>query len=228
MIHKNGLPETCAHLKAQDTILVTAAAGGLGHLTVQIAKRTGAHVIALCSNEEKAQFLHDLACCDLIINYKDEDYNQILSQRYPLGIDVIWETIGGTLFRTLAGHLAPKGRLVSLGAVSTYATPELREDVTLATSFYGHGRKLLPFSVTRQSKHFREFFQQLCSMYLDGHVQIICDLGSNSGDGQFSDLLGIVRAVEHLGHGKSFGKVIASLNLATTNSRKLSHGKQTI
>lgn len=186
---------------------------GLGHLAVQWAKRKkNAHVIALCSNEDKAQFLHDLACCDLIINYKDEDVNAILSQRYPHGIDVIWETVGGSMLKKLAPHLAPNGRLVSLGAVCTYKMPEQVDAVvSLPKNFLIDGRKMLYFSLARQSHHYEEYFKQLYSMLVNGQIKVACDYGHASPDGVFTGLLGVVRAVEWLQSGQSYGKVIATV-----------------
>ena len=106
-------------IKAGETVLITAAAGGCGHLAVQWAKKAGCHVIAGCSSDEKLEFLHSLGC-DRGINYSKEQLDDILTKEYPGGIDVILETIGGEFLTTALAHLATKGRLLTLGTISSY------------------------------------------------------------------------------------------------------------
>lgn len=127
-----------AKLAKGETVLVTAAAGGVGHMAVQWAKLQGCHVVAMTSTNKKKEFLKQLGV-DRVINYKDEDLDQVLKQEYPVfitidsiyfsmtfyyqkGIDVIWETIGSPLFEQLFEHLARKGRLINIGATSGYKT----------------------------------------------------------------------------------------------------------
>lgn len=58
-----------ARIQPGETVLVTAAAGGTGHIAVQIAKQHGCHVVGTCSSEEKCEFLRSIGC-DHAINYK--------------------------------------------------------------------------------------------------------------------------------------------------------------
>ncbi|MEL6483494.1 MAG: alcohol dehydrogenase catalytic domain-containing protein, partial [Bacteroidota bacterium] len=58
-----------AELKPEDTIVVSAAAGGLGHIIVQLARQKGCHVVGICGNEEKVALLNSLNSCDRIINH---------------------------------------------------------------------------------------------------------------------------------------------------------------
>lgn len=74
-------------VKAGETVLVTAAAGGLGHFAVQLAKLNGCHVIATCGSADKAQALLDLGA-DRVIQYKREDVDQALAAEYPAGASV--------------------------------------------------------------------------------------------------------------------------------------------
>src|SRR4028118_1039523 len=54
--------EQVGEMKSQEVVLVTAAAGGTGHIAVQLAKLAGNHVIGTCSSEAKAQLLRELGC----------------------------------------------------------------------------------------------------------------------------------------------------------------------
>lgn len=80
-----------------ETILVTAAAGGAGQIAVQLAKQAGNHVIGTCSNEEKVAMLKAMGC-DRVINYKTEDFGNVLKTEYPRGVDIVFESVGGEFF----------------------------------------------------------------------------------------------------------------------------------
>ncbi|GIX74915.1 prostaglandin reductase 3, partial [Caerostris extrusa] len=70
-------------IAAGETVLITAAAGGTGHIAVQYAKAAECHVIGTCSSEEKGKILKDLGC-DRVINYKKEDLGEVLAKEYPV------------------------------------------------------------------------------------------------------------------------------------------------
>ena len=69
-------------MSTDETVLVTAAAGGTGQFVVQLAKAAGNHVIATCGSHEKAEHLKRLGA-DRVINYKKEDLRSILKKEYP-------------------------------------------------------------------------------------------------------------------------------------------------
>ena len=120
----NGLTAAIALDKAGrvqpgDRVVVTAAAGGTGQIVVQWAKQLGAYVIALTSSETKAKYLKSIGA-DEIINYREQDLDKVLTEKFPEGVDVIWETIGGETFKTLFKHLRAKGRVVIIGSITSY------------------------------------------------------------------------------------------------------------
>lgn len=100
-------------------MFVTAAAGGTGQIVVQWAKQRGAHVIAMTSSDEKGEYLKQLGA-DCVINYKKEDIRKVLEQKYPEGVDVVWETVGGDVYEALFKHLANRGRFVIIGSTNSY------------------------------------------------------------------------------------------------------------
>jgi len=121
-------------LRHDETVLVTAAAGGTGQYAVQLAKQAGNHVVGTCGTDEKADFLEDLGC-DRPLNYQSEDVGAVLEEEYPDGIDLIYEAVGGPLFDVCVEHLARHGRLLSIGYVSEYENgPETVERKRIYTS----------------------------------------------------------------------------------------------
>ena len=69
-------------MTTDETVLVTAAAGGTGQFVVQLAKAAGNHVIATCGSPDKAEYLKRLGA-DRVINYKNEDLKAVLKKEYP-------------------------------------------------------------------------------------------------------------------------------------------------
>ena len=111
--------ERVGEVKEEDTVLVTAAAGGTGQFAVQLAKLAGCHVIGTCSTDEKAAFLQRIGC-DQPINYKRESLQQVLREECPGGVGVVHEGVGGEVFNTCVKNLAVKGRLVVIGFIDSY------------------------------------------------------------------------------------------------------------
>lgn len=66
-------------------MLVTAAAGGLGHFAVQLARLAGCRVIATCGSDDKAAALRRLGA-ERVVNYRSEDVAQVLAKEYPAGM----------------------------------------------------------------------------------------------------------------------------------------------
>jgi len=106
------------NLKAGQTILIHAGAGGVGTLLVQLAKRRGATVIGTASNDEKLQKVAALGA-DFAINYTDTDWTeQVLEATGNNGVEVIIEMVGGEVGRQNLKILAIGGTLHVYGAAS--------------------------------------------------------------------------------------------------------------
>lgn len=110
-------------LKAGDTILVYAAAGGVGLILCQWAKHLGATVIGCVGSDEKAELARAHGC-DYTILYRDEDIaarvHEITSGN---GVPVSYDSIGRATFESSIDSLAPFGRLVSFGNASGPVEP---------------------------------------------------------------------------------------------------------
>lgn len=94
------------------TVLVHAAAGGVGHLGVQIAKSTGARVIGTASAVNRA-FVERLGV-DHVIDYKAGDFRDAVRAIVPEGVTVAFDTVGGEVGRRSLDVVAKGGRLVSV------------------------------------------------------------------------------------------------------------------
>jgi NADPH:quinone reductase len=100
------------------TVLVTAGAGAIGHLAVQLAKRQGARtVIATASSPAKLDFARELGA-DVAINHTDPDWDEQIRRAVPGGVDVVLDAVGGDALHRAIGLLAPFGRAAVFGASS--------------------------------------------------------------------------------------------------------------
>ncbi|MDF9816832.1 NADPH:quinone oxidoreductase family protein [Streptomyces sp. SPB162] len=106
-------------LKPGETVLIDAAAGGVGHLAVQIAKAMGAgKVIATAGSQAKLDFVRELGA-DVTINYTDEDWDeQVKAATGGKGADVVMETVGGDILLKSVRLTATFGRLVFYGSAA--------------------------------------------------------------------------------------------------------------
>ena len=110
-------------LKPGDTALVHAAAGGVGQLLVQIAKKQGAAVIATVSTVEKARLAQE-AGADHVILYTEQDF-EAETQRLTggQGVEVVYDGVGKTTFDKGLNCLKPRGYMVLFGQASGRVDP---------------------------------------------------------------------------------------------------------
>lgn len=198
-----GLHETGA-MKSGDTVLVTAAAGGVGSYAVQLAKLAGNRVIGTCGSEEKVEWLRRLGC-DRVINYRREDLDAVLTQEYPGGIDLVCENVGRAQFDIALRHLAVFGRLVCIGAVSEYGGGLAWEEVKGPRIY----RDLLAKSASVRACFLPHYaaqipahLQQLLTLLEQGRLHAEID------PVEFRGIDAVVAASAHLQAGRNRGKVL--------------------
>ncbi|UZG44403.1 quinone oxidoreductase family protein [Caldimonas thermodepolymerans] len=97
------------------SILVHAAAGGLGSLLTQWAKRLGARVIGIVGSDEKAEIARLQGCDDVIVGRGPVFVEETLRLTGRQGVDVVFEGIGGEIFHQSLRVARPFGQVVNLG-----------------------------------------------------------------------------------------------------------------
>ncbi len=104
-------------LEAGESVLIQAAAGGVGTAAVQLADRAGATVFGTASTEDKLEVAANLGC-DHPINYTETDFREPIAAETDDGVDLVLESVGGDVFERSLEALAPLGRLVTFGVAS--------------------------------------------------------------------------------------------------------------
>ncbi|MBF0671995.1 MAG: NADPH:quinone oxidoreductase family protein [Salinibacterium sp.] len=108
-LHRRG------QLQAGETLLVQAAAGGVGTAAVQLGKAAGATVIGVVGSEAKRQVALD-AGADIVVNRREEDFVAIVNEHTGgRGADVIYDPVGGETFQRSTKCVAFEGRIVVVG-----------------------------------------------------------------------------------------------------------------
>ena len=106
-----------------DTVLIHAAAGGVGLLLVQMAKRLGARVIGTAGNSAKAQLAREAGADDVII-YSEQDFeNETKRLTNNEGVHVVYDGVGKSTFAKDLEILRPRGYLVLFGGASGAVPP---------------------------------------------------------------------------------------------------------
>jgi NADPH2:quinone reductase len=129
------LLKTSAAMREGDSVVVHAAAGGVGSLAVQLAKRFGAgRVIGLASSDEKRALVERLGA-DATVDSQAEDLTAALREANGgARVDVVLEMVGGRTFEQSFEALAPFGRLVHFGQADRQGAPEINPGKLMATS----------------------------------------------------------------------------------------------
>ena len=105
-----------------ETVVVSAAAGGVGHVAGQIAKIAGARVVGIAGSAEKCALLTERLGFDAAVDYKEEAFYKSLKTACPDGIDVYFDNVGGDILSAALFQMRQGGRIVCCGVVSQYDT----------------------------------------------------------------------------------------------------------
>ena len=111
-----------AHLKPGETLLVLGAAGGVGLTAVELGKRMGARVIACARGAEKLRVAQE-AGADHLIDSATDDLKAAVKELG--GADVVYDPVGGDLFRAALSATRPDGRILLIGFASG-TVPEIK------------------------------------------------------------------------------------------------------
>ncbi|SFD66389.1 NADPH2:quinone reductase [Streptomyces aidingensis] len=127
-----------ARLAAGETLLVHAAAGGVGSAAVQLGKAAGARVIGVVGGPEKAATARGLGCDEVIDRRTDDVAAAVKEATGGRGADVIYDPVGGQAYAQSAKCVAFEGRIIVVGFASgTIPTPGLNHALVKNYSILG-------------------------------------------------------------------------------------------
>jgi NADPH-dependent curcumin reductase CurA len=194
--------EQVGEMKSNEVVLVTAAAGGTGHIAVQLAKLAGNHIIGTCGAEQKAALLKKLGC-DRIINYRTENLDRVLKTEYPNGINLIFDCVGKQVFDAGLENLAIRGRLIVVGFISEYGK-NLEEVIRprIYHQLFWKAASVRGFLMPLYQEYAAEARDRLLDLFYCDKLKVAID------PTQFNGIESIAAAVKYLLDGQNCGKVV--------------------
>jgi NADPH-dependent curcumin reductase CurA len=197
--------EQVGQVKDGETVAISAAAGGLGHLIVQLAKLRGCRVVAVCGGPQKAAFVKSLGA-DRVIDYKTESVAAVMADEFNGALDVAIDTVSGEIFDAFLDNMAVHGRLVVGGAAQDLeGRPEIVTAPRVVHKLYYKAASIRGFMNGLLPEYWPEARRKLFSLHDAGKLKITFD------DSDFQGLDEVYDAVDRLLSGRSMGKVVVNL-----------------
>ena len=160
----------CASLQAGDTILLHAAAGGVGLIASQWAKHLGAMVIGTVGSEEKAELARAHGCEHTIL-YGEEDFlERVRNLTGGNGVDVVYDSVGQATFLKSLDCLRPMGMMVSFGQSSGAVAPIDPGLLAAKGSLFLTRPSLMTYTAKRDD--LLEHAEDLFDVIEKGHVRV--------------------------------------------------------
>jgi NADPH2:quinone reductase len=193
------LLRTCAHLVAGETVVVLAAAGGVGSIAVQLARRWGAgRVIGVASTVDKQELVRGLGADEVIDAGTEDLTDALVAANGGSRVDIVLEMVGGRVFDASLAALAPFGRLVTYGMAGRTPPEPLQAGALIARSHAVIGFWLA--HCTRRPEMLREPVAELLDMVAAGELTTV--------DGGSYPLAEAARAHEDIRSRRTSGKLI--------------------
>ncbi|MET3961840.1 NADPH2:quinone reductase [Marmoricola sp. OAE513] len=150
-----------------ETVLVNGAAGGVGTATIQVAKGYGARVIAVVSNQEKADFARAAGADEVVL--VDGFLAAVKELTGGAGVDLVVDVVGGDMFKDSLRSLATQGRLLVVGFAGG-SIPEVKINRLLLNNTDVRGAAWGEYAMTRpgyMTAQWRELEPMMASGVID-------------------------------------------------------------
>jgi NADPH-dependent curcumin reductase CurA len=159
------------------TVVVSGAAGGVGHLAGQLARMAGARVIGVTSSDEKNRVLKNELGYSDAVNWRSVSFSDDLHAVCPDGIDVYFDNVGGTVLKSILPRMVHHGRIVCCGVTSQYdrkSPPPGPED--LAMQLISKSLRMEGFLVADFQARWDEALDELRTLHETGRLTVLEDV----------------------------------------------------
>ena len=189
-----------AQLAAGETLLVQAAAGGVGSGAVQLGKAAGARVIGVVGGERKAEVARSLGA-DVVIDRRSQDFVSVVKDvTGGRGADVVYDSVGGEAYTRSTKCVAFEGRIVVVGFASgEIPSAALNHALIKNYSIVGLHWGLYQ---TKEPQAIRDAHAQLTKLVADGAIRPL--VGERLG------LAEVARGLQRLADGDTVGRIVVT------------------
>ena len=185
-------------LEANDTVVVSAAAGSVGIYAGQLAKASGCRVIGIAGSDEKCRKVVDSLGFDGCINYKNGNLLKDLKEMCPKGISLYFDNVGGHILEAVLVRMQNGGRIVCCGAISQYESSSPTGPRNVPGLIITKRLKMEGFIVMDfQEKHLKAI-DHMRALLDEGKIKVVEDIAEG--------LESAPEALVNLLNGKNFGK----------------------
>jgi len=185
-----------------ESVVVSAASGGVGAVVGQLAKQDGARAVGIAGGADKCRYVESELRFDACIDHHSADLGAALDRACPEGIDVYWENVGGAVQQAVFPRLNDFGRVVMCGMVAEYNDREPRPGPNLMAAVRKRLR-IQGFIVSDQWQRFGEYRAMAAPLVRGGQLRYREDIieGLDRAPEAFIGLL----------QGRNFGKLLVRL-----------------
>jgi len=189
-------------LKPTESVLIHAAAGGVGSAAVQLAHSAGARVFATAGGANKCEWVRALGA-DVVIDHKSQDFaERIQTETAGQGVDVILDFIGAAYAERHAACLAPGGRQVLLGVLGgAQASVNFGRLLQKRQSLLG--LVMRSRSVQEKIELTRAFVRTTLPLFVDGRLKPLVD--------RVFPLADVAQAHARMESNENLGKIVLSV-----------------
>jgi NADPH-dependent curcumin reductase CurA len=193
-----------------ETVVISAASGGVGQVAGQIARIMGCRVVGIAGRNEKCRYVVDELGFDACVSHLGQDYPDALRTACPDGVDIYFENVGGRVFEGVLPLLNREARISLCGMISQYGNTDGRDSRQIWNEagekvFAAQGVKVHGLFVGNfVDRHQDEFLHRMGDWISTGEVRYKQDLwqGLAQAPAAFSAML----------RGDNFGKTLVQVS----------------
>lgn len=191
--------------QADETVLVSGAAGAVGSIVVQLARRAGARVVGIAGSQDKCNWLAEELGCSAVINYKEaQSLTRAIGQAAPDGVDLYFDNVGGRTLDAALANTARNARIVCCGAIADYNSGRERTGIRNYPRIITHSLTVRGFTIGDFGPQLAEGRAALAGMLADGSLKSRV----HRFDGDIADF---PAAFDALFAGQNTGKLVLAL-----------------
>lgn len=188
-----------ARMRPAETLLVHAAAGGVGSAAVQLGKAAGAQVIAVVGGPEKGRVAEQLGADRVVDRHREDFVPAVQEFTSGRGADVVYDPVGGDSYRRSTKCVAFEGRIIVIGFAggeiqSAALNHALVKNYSIVGLHWGLYSSKNPAVVA-------ECHDQLCELVAAGRIKPLTS--------EIVDLSGVPDALQRLAEGRTVGRVVS-------------------
>jgi len=153
-----------------ETVVVSSAAGAVGHVVAQIAKLKGCRVVGIAGGPEKCAYLRDELKLDAVIDYREGNLPEALAVAAPAGVDVYFDGVGGETLDAVLMVANRHARIIACGAVSTYTKMDAAQSLKNYMLVITQSLMIKGFTMRDYMHRIKEAFIDLLTWEHEGKV----------------------------------------------------------